>query len=140
MRRRFWVYILASRSRVLYVGVTGNLDRRIEEHKSGRSRFASRYQAKELVYFEVFEWVWEAIESRFLHSGPGSARPSGRNDKESKGAWPATSWAARAPTGTEPRSPTTSHRQVAADHGARPRRAEGSRPENVEDRARFATL
>ncbi len=61
MRRRFWVYILASRSRVLYVGVTGNLDRRIEEHKSGRSRFTRRYQAKVLVYFEVFEWVWEAI-------------------------------------------------------------------------------
>ncbi len=61
MRRRFWVYILASRSRVLYVGVTGNLDRRIEEHRSGRSRFTRRYQAKVLVDFEVFEWVWEAI-------------------------------------------------------------------------------
>jgi len=61
MRRRFWVYILASRSRGLYVGVTGNLDRSLEAHKSGRSGFATRFRTNRLVHFEVFEWVWEAI-------------------------------------------------------------------------------
>ncbi len=61
MSRRFWVYLLASRSRVLYVGVTGNLDRRVEAHKGMRSDFTSRYRVDRLVYFEVFEWVWEAL-------------------------------------------------------------------------------
>ncbi|HEX6199783.1 MAG TPA: GIY-YIG nuclease family protein [Thermoanaerobaculia bacterium] len=61
MRRFFWVYILASRSRTLYVGVTGNLDRRLEAHKGGWSAFTSHYRVNRLVHFEVFEWVWEAI-------------------------------------------------------------------------------
>ncbi len=61
MRRLYWVYILASRSRTLYVGVTGNLERRLEAHKGGWSDFTTKYQLDRLVYFEVFEWAWEAI-------------------------------------------------------------------------------
>ena len=61
MRRRYWVYVLASRSRTLYIGVTGNLDRRLSAHQAGRSEFTRRYRIDRLVYFEVFEWVWEAI-------------------------------------------------------------------------------
>ena len=33
MQRRYYVYIMASKSRVLYTGVTGNLQRRVLEHK-----------------------------------------------------------------------------------------------------------
>ena len=61
MRRRYWVYVLASRSRTLYVGVTGNLDRRLEAHRGGWSEFTNNYRVHRLVYFEVFEWVWDAI-------------------------------------------------------------------------------
>ena len=61
MKRRFWVYVLASRSRTLYIGVTGNLDRRLEAHRAGRSSFTRRYRIDRLVYFEVFEYVWEAL-------------------------------------------------------------------------------
>ena len=61
MRRRYWVYVLASRSRTLYVGVTGNLDRRLKEHRGGWSEFTNSYRVNRLVYFEVFEWVWDAI-------------------------------------------------------------------------------
>ena len=36
MPRTFCVYILASQSRELYVGITNNLVRRIIEHREGR--------------------------------------------------------------------------------------------------------
>ncbi|HSL81282.1 MAG TPA: GIY-YIG nuclease family protein [Thermoanaerobaculia bacterium] len=61
MRRLYWVYVLASRSRTLYVGVTGDLDRRLAAHQEGYSDFTSKYKVNRLIYFEVFEWVWEAI-------------------------------------------------------------------------------
>ena len=49
----WYVYILASHTRVLYVGVTNDLERRCWEHRNGRgSRFAAEYNAKKLVYFE----------------------------------------------------------------------------------------
>jgi len=39
------VYILASLHRVIYIGVTGNLDKRMADHKSKRhpEGFAARY-------------------------------------------------------------------------------------------------
>ena len=51
--RTYAVYILSSRSRRLYVGVTGDLYRRVWEHRRGAgSRFARRYQIGSLVYYE----------------------------------------------------------------------------------------
>jgi putative endonuclease len=34
---KYWVYIVASRSGTLYIGMTNNIDRRMREHKSGSS-------------------------------------------------------------------------------------------------------
>ena len=34
-RKSYWTYILASRTRVLYIGVTNNLNRRLAEHRAG---------------------------------------------------------------------------------------------------------
>jgi putative endonuclease len=42
--------------------VTGDLDQRVAAHKGGRSDFTGRDRVDRLVYFEVFEWVWEALE------------------------------------------------------------------------------
>jgi putative endonuclease len=51
---RFFVYILASHSRVLYVGVTRDLLRRIHQHGLGQvPGFTKRYQVTRLVYFET---------------------------------------------------------------------------------------
>jgi len=60
--RTFWVYILASRTRVLYVGVTNNLGRRLASHKAGHgSRFTARYSVDRLVYFEECRTILAAI-------------------------------------------------------------------------------
>jgi len=54
--RQVWVYILASKTRRLYVGVTGNLRRRMYEHKSGAiPGFARRYGINRLVFGENAE-------------------------------------------------------------------------------------
>ena len=60
--RVYYVYILASRSRVLYTGVTNDLVRRVSEHRLGRSAgFTSRYRITRLVYFEEFTHIRNAI-------------------------------------------------------------------------------
>ena len=60
--RTYHVYIMASASRGLYVGVTGDLLRRVREHKEKRVRgFTARYNMTELVYFEAFGDVRLAI-------------------------------------------------------------------------------
>ncbi len=56
------MYIMASRSRVLYTGVTNDLARRVDEHKRGLAAgFTSRYHITRLVYFEEFSDVRDAI-------------------------------------------------------------------------------
>ena len=62
MERLYYVYVLASRSRTLYVGITGNLVRRVSEHRGGRvSSFTSKYRIHRLVFFETFHDVRTAI-------------------------------------------------------------------------------
>ena len=62
MIRAYWVYILASRSRVLYTGVTNDLARRVKEHKAGLTpSFSQRYRVTRLVYFEQFGYIRNAI-------------------------------------------------------------------------------
>jgi putative endonuclease len=47
--RTYWVYIMTNRSETLYVGVTGNLERRIHEHRYGLiPGFTSRYRIDRL--------------------------------------------------------------------------------------------
>jgi len=53
VRRQFYVYVLASKSRVLYVGVTNDLRRRVYEHRTATSGFTARYRVRRLVHFEV---------------------------------------------------------------------------------------
>jgi len=47
-----YVYILANKSRQLYVGVTNHIERRIYEHLTGSCNFTSRYRITRLVYVE----------------------------------------------------------------------------------------
>src|SRR5438445_10791783 len=60
--RTYYVYIMASRSRVIYTGVTNDLARRVDEHKRSLTPgFTSRYHITRLVYFEDFGDVRDAI-------------------------------------------------------------------------------
>jgi putative endonuclease len=62
MNRTYCVYILASRSRNLYTGVTNNLERRMIEHRDGLvPGFTSKYRISRLVHFEQFGDIREAI-------------------------------------------------------------------------------
>ncbi len=59
----YWVYILTNKPRgTLYIGVTGGIDDRMERHVSGEgSVFTSKYNLKNLVYFEEFQFINDAI-------------------------------------------------------------------------------
>jgi putative endonuclease len=60
--RTYYVYIMASKSRVLYVGVTGFLMARVLRHRAGEGgEFTRRYRVHRLVYFAVFRNVGDAI-------------------------------------------------------------------------------
>jgi putative endonuclease len=59
---RFAVYVLASHSGRVYIGVTNDLERRVREHQLGvGSRFTRRYKVTKLVYYEQTLDVRSAI-------------------------------------------------------------------------------
>jgi putative endonuclease len=58
----FWVYILSSRSRNLYIGMTNNLKRRTATHRERLpDTHTGHYAIHRLVYFEYFRYVRSAI-------------------------------------------------------------------------------
>jgi putative endonuclease len=60
--RTYWVYIMTNQSGTLYTGVTGNLERRIHEHRNGLiPGFTSRYSIDRLIYAEMFSEIRDAI-------------------------------------------------------------------------------
>ena len=60
--RHFYVYILSSKSRVLYTGITDNIYRRVWEHKNDvNPGFTRDYKVHRLVYYERFQYVNNAI-------------------------------------------------------------------------------
>ena len=57
----YYVYIMASHSKTLYVGVTNDLKRRVYQHKSATRGFVAEYDVRALVYFEATGNVSAAI-------------------------------------------------------------------------------
>jgi len=59
----YYVYILTNKSnRVLYVGVTSDLQNRVLEHKLKIHKgFTARYGCNKLVYYEEYQWIQDAI-------------------------------------------------------------------------------
>lgn len=53
--RCYYTYIVASRSLTLYIGMTGNLHKRVFEHKTKlHEGFSAAYNCNRLVWFERF--------------------------------------------------------------------------------------
>jgi len=60
--KTYYVYIMASKSRTLYTGVTNSLERRVLQHRRKLfSGFTARYNINRLVYYEVFGEILAAI-------------------------------------------------------------------------------
>src|SRR5437879_3069122 len=60
--RTYHVYIMASASRRLYIGVTGHLARRVQQHRDREVKgFSRKYQMIRLVYAEATSDVMAAI-------------------------------------------------------------------------------
>jgi putative endonuclease len=58
----YFVYIVASRTHVLYCGMTNSIERRVEEHRrSAVPGFTYTYQCDRLVCFERYQYVRNAI-------------------------------------------------------------------------------
>ncbi|HEV2380142.1 MAG TPA: GIY-YIG nuclease family protein [Terriglobia bacterium] len=63
--KTYYVYMVASKSRTLYTGVTSNLERRVLRHRGKLlPGFTARYNINRLVYFETFGDVVAAIGPR----------------------------------------------------------------------------
>ncbi len=63
MNKLYFVYILASDTRQLYIGVTNDLVRRIWEHSNGLDpqSYSHRHNTNRLVYFETTTDVRSAL-------------------------------------------------------------------------------
>lgn len=60
---RYYVYIVSNKNRTtFYIGVSNSISRRVNEHASGvGSKFTKQYNCSDLVYFEHFGQIGEAI-------------------------------------------------------------------------------
>jgi len=59
---QYFVYLMASPTGTLYVGMTNNLERRVFEHKNGIIEgFTKKYGCTKLIYFEETNDVYAAI-------------------------------------------------------------------------------
>lgn len=62
-RNSYYVYIISNRHRTtFYIGITNDLQRRMDEHRSGLIKgFSQRYRLKYLMYFEETDDITAAI-------------------------------------------------------------------------------
>ena len=57
-----YVYIMSSRSGVLYIGMTNDLPYRVQQHKNGTyNGFSKKYHCHRLVYYESYDYIQAAI-------------------------------------------------------------------------------
>ena len=58
----YYVYIVASRSHALYIGITDNIQRRVEQHRNAElAGFTATYHCNRLVLLEAYQYVRNAL-------------------------------------------------------------------------------
>src|SRR5258705_5585317 len=72
-QHEYYVYIVTNPERtVLYTGVTNNLPQRLIEHYTNRGQpktFAGKYYCYNLIYFECFQYINDAIAKEKVIKG-----------------------------------------------------------------------
>ena len=62
MKKGGYIYVMANSRPTLYTGVTGDLIKRVYQHKNNLVEgFTSKYNLHKLVYYEVFDTIKQAI-------------------------------------------------------------------------------
>ncbi len=69
----FYVYVISSTARnYKYVGLTDNVERRINEHQSGKNKTTKPYRPYKVILIEQFETRVKArMREKYLKSGIG---------------------------------------------------------------------
>ncbi len=58
----YYTYIMSSRTRVIYIGITSNLELRVQQHKQNlHDGFTKEYRCHHLVWFERYATAASAI-------------------------------------------------------------------------------
>jgi len=71
----YYTYIVASRSHNFYVGMTSEIELRIQQHKEGRFEgYSKKYNCDRLVWFERHVYVEDAIRREKQLKGWSRAR------------------------------------------------------------------
>ncbi len=61
----YYVYVLKGlRDKKLYIGITENIERRIDQHNQGMNK-ATKYQQWELIYFEAYKSKLDASNREY---------------------------------------------------------------------------
>ncbi|MBR6091303.1 MAG: GIY-YIG nuclease family protein [Bacteroidales bacterium] len=63
--KKYYIYIMTNKYRkVLYIGVTGDLEQRVWQHKTHQIRksFTDKYNCEYCVYYEEFDYINDAID------------------------------------------------------------------------------
>jgi putative endonuclease len=82
---RYYVYSLASISRVLYIGVTNDMARRVQQHREATAGFTARYRVHRLVDIETTDDVRAAIARERQLKGWTRARKIARIENVNPG-------------------------------------------------------
>ena len=62
MTRQYYIYMMSSKYGVLYIGVTSDLESRVQDHKDKKIEgFTEKYYCTKLVYYEEYEYIEDAI-------------------------------------------------------------------------------
>jgi putative endonuclease len=63
MANTYYIYLLSNISKIIYIGVANNLERKVFEHKSmRRDGFTKKYNLHMLVYYDETDDIGRAIE------------------------------------------------------------------------------